>query len=76
MGQYCWHVIIKILIIEFVFHRAMAVSLGMLFGRFGSTAAANVIGNLIESYCEVTYLSSAAIALICFVISFAITKKS
>lgn len=47
----------------------------MLFGRFGSTAAANIIGNMIDTHCEVTYFVSAAIIALCFVMSFVIAKK-
>lgn len=52
----------------------MAVSLGMLFGRFGSTASANVIGNIIDDYCEATYFFSSAVVLLCFMLSFLIAK--
>jgi hypothetical protein len=46
--------------------RSMAVSLSMLVGRFGSTVSSNILGNLLDEYCYLTYNICAVVALICF----------
>lgn len=52
----------------------MAVSCSMLFGRLGSTLASNVVGNIIDDYCEPTFYAFASIALACALISFILPR--
>lgn len=49
---------------------AMAVCVSMLFGRLGSVTSTNLIGFLLESYCELTYYSFSGIMFLCLAVSF------
>jgi len=50
--------------------RTMAVCISMMMGRLGSALSSNLIGNLIETNCELTYYLFAGIIFVCFAISF------
>lgn len=46
----------------------------MLFGRLGSTIASNVVGNVLEDFCEPTFYTFASIAIACALISFVLPR--
>lgn len=44
----------------FLFIRAMAVCVSLMMGRVGSVVGANLVGILLDNYCEVVFSTSGA----------------
>lgn len=54
--------------------RSLAMSLSLMFGRFGSLVGGNVAGYLLEEFCETTFALSGVILLICGILTFFIPQ--
>lgn len=52
----------------------MAINLTMMFGRIGSVLGTNVVGFTLDQYCTPTFAVSAAMMILCGVLSFFIPK--
>ena len=50
--------------------RAMAVCISLMFGRFGSAVGSNIVGVLLDTNCEATFLMSGLSLCACGVLSF------
>lgn len=50
--------------------RSLAMSLSLMFGRFGSLVGGNVAGYLLEEFCETTFMLSGAVMLACGILTF------
>uniref|UniRef100_A0A1Y9G865 Major facilitator superfamily (MFS) profile domain-containing protein n=1 Tax=Anopheles albimanus TaxID=7167 RepID=A0A1Y9G865_ANOAL len=50
--------------------RAMAVCISLMFGRLGSVVGANIVGVLLDSYCELTFWISGVSLIACGALSF------
>ncbi|XP_012260786.2 synaptic vesicle glycoprotein 2C-like isoform X1 [Athalia rosae] len=55
--------------------RAMAVSLTLTCGRFGTGVAGNVIGIFIETYCGITLIGLGCVTLICALLAISVPDK-
>lgn len=52
------------------FSRAMAVCIALMFGRLGTVVGSNMLGVLLENYCELTFVIPSVLLIVCGVLSF------
>ncbi|KAG5675992.1 hypothetical protein PVAND_005848 [Polypedilum vanderplanki] len=55
--------------------RSMAVCCSMLFGRLGTFVSSNIIGIVIENYCQSTFFSIAGVCIACCAIAFILPRS-
>ncbi|XP_058839887.1 synaptic vesicle glycoprotein 2B-like [Topomyia yanbarensis] len=55
--------------------RALAVCISLMFGRLGTVVGTNMLGLLLDSYCEFTFAINGMLLLVCAVLSFCISKS-
>lgn len=48
----------------------MAINITMMFGRIGSVLGTNIVGLTLDQYCGTTFAVSAAIMIMCGLLSF------
>lgn len=54
--------------------RSLAMSLSLMFGRFGSLVGGNIAGYLLERYCGMSFMISGGVMFICGVLTFCIPQ--